>query len=476
MECKYHPDTSASWYCQRCDVPFCMDCMPDTSDTPRCTLCRSYLTPLGISDSIAPFWIKLGHFFVYPLALPLLITSIVASLLFAYFFNPEKVSLISIPFFIFWAVFLTKVMFSVMEYTAYGNLDAPDWKKMMSLENGWMFLKLLAMMLIIGFGLYKLASFSLILTIALALFFVVAYPAMNMILCMDKSMWSALNPARILYVMAAIGGAYWTLFGIMVMFYLTIGFGNDYLLENLPLSIGLPLTQFFSLYVSFAMYHMFGYVIYQYHFELDFSVHRQTLHKNVKSHGKHTSELSHVEAKAERLSTITEAEIFIQEGRYKEAEALLIDALKKDEHHNDIYDLLYKLFALQGKSELMAKLCEKHLGILMAERSGNLMRMHYTNTVKHEPEFIPKDPKVIHQLIKLLNRKDDARQGLKLLNYLKKHHTDYEGLADACFVFGKYLTEKLNKRVEAAKIIRWGINVANDELKSEMQNYVRLLV
>ncbi len=262
----------------------------------------------------------------------------------------------------------------------------------------------------------------------------------------------------------------------MVMFYLTIGFGNDYLLNNLPFSVALPLTQFFTLYVSFAMYHMFGYVIYQYHFELDFSVHRRTLHQNVKSHGKHTSELTSLDAKETRTGTITEAEIFIQEGRYNEAEAILIDALKNNDQDNQIYDLLYKLFALQGKSELMVKLCEKHLDVLIAQRSGNLMRMHYLQTVNQAPDYVPKDPAVIHQLIKLLNRKDDVKQALKLLNHLKKHHIDYAGLADACFVFGKYLTEKLNKREEAAKIIRWGINVADGELKEAMQNYVRLLI
>jgi tetratricopeptide (TPR) repeat protein len=475
MDCKYHPDLSASWYCQRCDIPLCMDCLSDTSPTPRCTLCRSYLTPLGISDAIKPFWLKLGDFFVYPLAQPLLVAALIAAFVFALFFDPQSMSLLSLPLLLIWSAFVTKVMFSIMEYTAFGHLDAPDWPKMMALENGWMFIKLMAMILVVSVGLYQLTSVSWILTIALILFVVVAYPAMNMILCMDKSMWSALNPARILYVMTSIGGAYWILLGITFAFYLTLGFGSGFLLDNLPSFWGMFLSQLFYLYISFAMYHMLGYVIYQYHFELDFSVHRHTLHKNIASHGKHSLELAPKDTVKTPQPVIKEAQIFIQEGRYSEAEAVLIDALKKDPTEQSVYELLYKLFALQGKTHFMTQLCEKHLTLLMEQGSGNLMRLHYLNTVEQAPDYIPQNPAIVHRLIKLLNRRDDAKQALKLLNHLRKHHIDYSGLADACFEFGKYLTEKHNKRQEAAKIIRWGCNLAKGELKIAMQNYAKLL-
>ncbi|HIO13310.1 MAG TPA: hypothetical protein EYN13_07145 [Methylococcales bacterium] len=478
MDCKYHPDTKASWHCNGCDVAFCIDCVPEDarSSTPKCSLCRRYLTPMGISESITPFWFKLGHFFAYPFAPPLLIVATAFSLLFAYFFNPDNISLMAIPFWLIATGFITKVFFSIMEYTAYGNLDSPNWKKMMSTDNGWMFLKLLAMMVILIVVIYKLASVSMILSVGVAVFFFLAYPAMNIILCMDKSMWSALNPARILYVMSAIGGGYWILFGLIIMFGLSMSFGMSFLAGYIDQSVAVPLSQFFSLYLSFAMYHMFGYVIYQYHFELDFSVHRQNLYKNIRAHGKHTSEVMDDTAKAVKSSGLTEAEIFIQEGRYEEAEASLIDALKQDDSDNQVYELLYKLFALQGNISYMVKLCEKHLKKLSESRSSNLMRIHYLNTLQHQADYCPKDPKVAHQLIKALNRKEDAKPALQLLNHLKKHHIDYDGLADACFTFAKMLTEKLNKRQEAAKIIRWGMNVANEQQKEAMGNYLRLLV
>jgi tetratricopeptide (TPR) repeat protein len=452
-----------------------MECLSDISDTPRCTLCRSYLTPLGISEAITPFWLKLGAFFVYPLAKPLLVTSVVASFCFALLFDPAHLFLFAVPLLLVLAGFVTKVMFSIMEYTAYGHIDAPNWSKMMALDNGRMFLRLMAMLGIVAAGLYQIAQLSLILTLALALFLIIAYPSVNMILCMDKSMWSALNPARIVNVIVAIGGSYWILLAVTFAFYLTIGYSSEFFVEALPPFWGRLFSMFATLYLLFAMYHMLGYVIYQYHFELDFSVRRSTLHKNVLSHGKQEQGGASASSSQGGVSVVKEAQIFIQEGRYAEAEAVLIDALKREQSDPLIYELLYKLFALQGKSKQMQQLCEKHLSILLEQRATNLMRMHYLNTVNHAPEFIPQDPAVVHQLVRSLNRRDDAKQALKLLNHLRKHHIDYPGLADACFEFGKYLTEKHNKRLEAAKIIRWGANLAKGELKNSMLAYAKLL-
>ncbi len=369
-----------------------------------------------------------------------------------------------------------KVCFSLMEYTAYGNLDAPNWSKMMSTENGWVFLKLVGMAVIIFFGLMKLAEFSAVLTIAVSLFLFVAYPAMNMILCMDKSMWSALNPARIIYVMTSVGGSYWILFGLMILFSLTSSFGSDFLAAQLSPKIGLPLALFFTLYVSFSMYHMFGYVIYQYHHELDFSVHRHTIHENIRTHGKHTSELAENKKIPDNKSGgVTEAEIFVQEGRYEDAERMLRECIQHDADDFRAYELLYRLFALKGEYALMGKLCDKHLERLMAHRSANHVRMAYLEVIKTVPEYIPQDPAICHQMIKILNRKDELKVSLKLLNHLRKEYIDYPGLADACFVFGKYLVEKANRREDAAKIIKWGINLAKGELKVAMNNYLKLL-
>jgi tetratricopeptide (TPR) repeat protein len=430
------------------------------------------LTPLGISDSITPFWQKTGHFFLYPLATPLLLIALAAAL-FTVLAPSSNIGFVYGLVGIFGIGFLFKVAFSVMEFTAYGNLDKPNWQRMMATDNGWVFLKMLAMLIIVVASVFKIAEFSSILSIVTGVFFALAFPAMNMILVMDKSMWSALNPARILFVMSAIGGSYFILLGLLVLFGLSSSYGAEFFTNQLSPKIGIPLAQFFSTYLMFASYHMYGYVIYQYHFELGFSVERHKLHHNIQQHGQVYSADSDNQA-IMRDADITEAEIFIQEGRYQSAEQVLRDALKLDETNNNVYELLYKLFALQGNLETLVKLANKHFAVLAKQRSANYGRIYYQQVREHVAEYVPDKPETIYFLITALNRKDEVKLNLKLLTKLKQQYIDYEKLADACFLVGKQLVET-NDRDKGAKVIKWGANLAKGDLKTAMTSYLKML-
>ncbi len=479
MECKYHPQQQASWYCGRCDIGICMDCVPNNKNNmePKCTLCRGYLQPVGISDSITPFWLKIGHFFAYPFALPLFIIAVLSSVVAMIMPPAVDFRFYQIPLAIGWAAFLMKVLFSVMEYSAYGNLDKVDWNKMMATKNGWMFVKMLLLFAIAFFAIYKAAEFSSILGIALFVFLLVSFPAINIILCMDKSIIAALNPARILYVMSAIGGAYWILLVLIAMFYLTIGFGEDFLARYITPEISIPLADFFYAFVSIAMYHMYGYVIYQYHFELDWSVDRYSLHDNYKSHGKNTSLSSGSSNDKTQSSSggLIEAQILVQEGRYESAEAALVELLKHEEYDPEVYEMLMRLFELQGKPDKSTKVAIKELPILLERKEFSKYRLRFSQIIEKQPEYRPETPEETFTLLKLFNRKQDAQTALLLLNHLKNNFIDFPNLAEACFIFGKYLLEKHNNKAKATQIITWGLNLASNDLKDEMNQYLKLI-
>ncbi|WP_144391336.1 hypothetical protein [Pleionea sediminis] len=489
MECKYHPDTNASWFCEHCDVAFCNSCLSDKTGmgTPKCILCRRHVHSLGIKDSITPFWYKLGHFFIFPMSTSLFLLAIFSALLFGFLFDPFALvsryvrSPIStlfffVPIYFVWTAFLTNMCFSVMEYTSHGNLDSPSFSKLTSLRNGTAFLKLTGVYIFMFLALMKATAFHPVIFFALLLFFIVALPAINMILCMDKSFFSAINPARIARVMSDIGPAYIILFGLLLLFYFSTWYATSFMVENSSIRIGFALSHFVSLYIHFAMYHMFGYVIYQYHHELNYSVHRHTLQSNLQKHGRGNSRQNTSASGSSAQGLVGEAQVFIQEGRYEEAEAALIDAVKQDPFNEQIYEMLYRLYQIQGNNVRYIQLCEKHLKHLYERKSHNLMRMHYLKALEIKPDFVPSEPEIIHYLITSLNRQSDVKPALVLLNALRRNYIEYPGLAEACFTFGKTLTERLGKREDAAKIIRWGLNVAHGELKNSMQSYLNHLV
>ncbi|MCO7226390.1 B-box zinc finger protein [Pleionea sp. CnH1-48] len=474
LKCKYHPDASASWYCGRCDVPFCMSCVPENKKhhTPRCTLCRNDLELLGIRDVITPFWFKLGHFFFYPFHTTLLTFNIIMTVLF-----------MLIPDFLFapviqllWLAYLVKVGFAVMEYTASGHLDVVEWKKITAINTNSAFLKLMIVYLIMGLVLWKISAYSNVLAIITGIFFILGYPATNIILCIDRSILRAVNPLRIIHIMLSIGGSYWILFLLLLLLNTSLFYGIELIDSNLSSLVSDPLLIFFLIYVSLVTFRMFGYVIYQYHFELDFSVHRDSLHQNIRSHGRHTSELMDEQQELnEQSGGVTEAEICIQEGRYAEAESLLRQAIEEDVQDKQAYDLLYKLYQLQGKTKSYTSLALQHLDALATRNALPQMREVFLKAQGVDSGFVPKHPKIIHLLIRSLSKKDDVKLCYALMNHLKKHYIDYPGLADACFTCAKLITEKLNRREEAAKIIRWALNVAKGDLKTTMEGYLKLL-
>ncbi|NVJ49682.1 MAG: hypothetical protein HWE11_04800 [Gammaproteobacteria bacterium] len=477
MECKYHPQVPASWHCSRCDIAYCVDCVaaPERNSFIRCSLCRSYLTPVGVSQTITPFWLQIGQFFTYPLNPGLLILAAVLSVLFPFLFASFSFSLFWFALFFGWNSLIYKIFYSIMELTAGGDLTPPKISQVFSLKNYSILFKLFVIIFVLGTSAYKLLGFSLILGLVYIVFLVFAYPAINIILCIDKSLMSALNPARMIRIMVSIGWSYWLLFAFIVLFSISINIASSYTMTLFPFWIALGIQHFLYLILSFAMYHMIGYTIYQYHFELDHSVDRFKMTANLQQQrgaksGNEPSSLQQLPT-----SSLADAKVYLQEGRYDDAEQSLRDALKANDTQEEVYELLYRLYIQLGKKSLMTKLCDKHLSVLMRTKARNLMKMSYFKVLEYNPDYFPNDADTLIELIKACNRKEEVKQAYRLFKFLKQEHIEHPQLAEVTFVLAKLLAEKLNRREDAAKLIRWGLNIAKDDLKVQMQQYVSYL-
>ncbi|WMS88516.1 hypothetical protein [Pleionea litopenaei] len=475
MDCKYHPSVNATWYCSKCDVAFCVDCVPSTEQGSfvRCSLCRTYLEPLGISQSVTPFWLNLGQFFLYPLNLPMMLLVFGLSLVYSMFIVSFGLSLVSLLLHLVWFAIVYRISFSIMELSAHGEQKFSHLGKLLATRNGWSYIKLLCATALIGFLVYKALMWSLILGVLLTLLFIFAYPAVNIILCVDRSLFSAANPFRMIEVIYSIGWSYAIVFIFVVLFSLSTSFSMDLMTSIFPGKLAILMTNMFFLYFTFTMYKMLGYVVFQYHYELGFSVNRSQINQNVKTHGKSSAtKSSGSEASVVGKNGIIEAQVFIQEGRYEDAEQVLRQALSAEPKNNQIYELLYKLFALVGKHDLMVKLCEKQLPLLVEQKAKNLIKISYFKVLEYNPEYFPSDPKVIDYLITCMDRKDEVKQAYRLFRFLKEHHIDYPSMASLSFYLAKLFAEKLNRRSDAAKLISWGINLADGDLKTSMKQYL----
>jgi hypothetical protein len=123
ITCKYHITTPARWVCQHCQINFCANCIdpPKNNRPPPCPVCKAELTSLGTGNLVAPFWQRLGKFFIYPAYPgPLMLMFTLTAISFA-------LVNISIPLFSILCLFIVGVVFMkyayvVLEDTAHGHL------------------------------------------------------------------------------------------------------------------------------------------------------------------------------------------------------------------------------------------------------------------------------------------------------------------------------------------------------------------
>ena len=284
VTCKYHTQTPARWRCDSCQINFCLSCIKTIGHRqPDCPVCKRELTSLGSANLIKPFWARLREFFLYPLHFApltvLLLLSLIAFLLvqvpgwgyrmdFLFWRIPRNL-LYALPF-VF--VFL-KYAQSVLEATAHGHLKPKPLSGEQLTENGMIVIKML--MLLLVFNLLEFTALDLFDRVGKNIMgFVLAFatPAAIMVLAMEDSLFSALNPSTVGSVILRIGTPYIILF---VLFYL-LQIARDTMIGLLAgmlnPSLGATIFVFVSMYFYLIMFNMMGYLLYQHHEELGFGI------------------------------------------------------------------------------------------------------------------------------------------------------------------------------------------------------------
>jgi len=291
--CKYHPQESANWRCNHCEVYFCINCIPNHQQEiiPKCTLCRHQLSSLSIAEHIPPFWEKFGWFFSFPFKKSAMIVMLMYALIVSLL--PE--GKIGMVIFVLMLFPLSEFLFELMEQVANGEELNPSSQKLFSTENKGMFTKLLLTYIFIAILLNKtIAIFGEGIGYSIAAFFVLGMPASFIILMMEKTVFSMINPAKISYIIKLFGWAYLLLYLIaiasitMSLHFSLLASGTSFLAELL--------VNILSIYFVIVLFTMMGYLVFQHHYELNYNV-----------------RLSHISSlRSQKINEMTEVDIFLR--------------------------------------------------------------------------------------------------------------------------------------------------------------------
>ena len=398
MNCKYHNQEKAQWYCHQCDISFCVNCcdINEREIAPRCLLCRTHLESYGVSDKVTPFWNKLSEFNKYPWqknAYNFLLTYMGIAFVIGLLTDFIPIWMIQIVLLLTLYSIGIGYVFTVLTKTARGKFDAPSYDEALTFNSDSMTGKVIGLYLIL-FGLGYLGVIAFGTGFVLPYIAIVSFstPAMLIVLAMEKHVTSAINPARIASCVKAIGWPYLLLFGFSFLIDLGLEFAQSQLHFWLPQAIAYPMLFAALAYFYIVKFSMFGYVAFQYHNELGYGIDAENL-----------LDTDSDAALEKRL--LAKADVYIQEGRFEDAEDVLYDLAQDKRHTVKALERLVRLNIVRRNPAGAIKAANNFYQNPNLSTIGVEALRLYQEIIAFEPRFKPMNAKSRAVLVNQMKHK-----------------------------------------------------------------------
>ncbi|MGD8812254.1 MAG: hypothetical protein PVH16_05930 [Thioalkalispiraceae bacterium] len=442
--CKYHPAVPARWACRQCQIDYCSQCTPkkDKYKEPHCPVCGGKLDSLGAGNVITPFWHRIPHFFIYPANLvPLLVMLGLVVI-------DMAVSGSIFGFLVQLAVLIVFVKYAyvVLEQSAQGYLQPKPFSTSDITEE----LELPFKQLLVIFIMYSANAFVLknigpgmfFITMLLTVF---SFPASVMVLAVEHSFFSAFNPLVVLTSIKRIGLPYLILCIFLALLLSGSWFVMDLVHGVLPTSLVLPAVIFVSMYFTLIMFHMMGYVIYQYHEKLGYTIEQEF--------DEATNKNSATTRPAEKSTR--EFEILIQEGKQDEANKRMQQQIADNPNDMALWQQYHKfLYVTKDKGNLQ-KYGSRYISRLMHEGRPSRAMQVFCDIRQVIDNFKPDNATERFELARLLASNGQGRLAISLLNNLHSDFPSYADIPRAYQLVAKLLCEQFNDDARAKSVLEF---------------------
>ena len=289
---------------------------------------------------IVPFWNRLREIILYPAHGASMANIVVLALCTLVAFLPFK--LMALILLLLVNVAMYRYAFECLRATANGQLTPPEGGFLSTTDKslGW---KLIGLLFVIG----VLAGIGIVLFgprlgIVWVLFLGLCMPSAVMVLAMEESIGAAINPGRWFSIIGRIGWSYLAVVGLCLAVLMSEGFGQNLVAKVMPLAVALVAVSLISNYCLVIMFHLMGYLLYQYHEDVGYVPDApQTLQRP----------LAQLDPDQEILDR---ASLMVREGRPEDATMLLGGRLKASGGTAAVHAQYRKLLNLAGdKTELL---------------------------------------------------------------------------------------------------------------------------
>lgn len=263
--CKYHPLQATVFQCDACQISTCESCVDyhDDAHEPRCVHCHGPLISVVNSENIAPFWRRIEQAFRYPVngnTLLLIVILSVVSTVAAELLGSGLVSLV-----ITLAAFggLLKYSFMCLMETSEGEFTPPDITEALTGGLGLAFKMIAMIILMVGSVLVLAFYVHEMVALLAAVLYIIGLPAVIITFAHTQSIFAALNPMFFLGLIWRIGFPYAALLGFMLIMSGSVSL-LDSLIGDGYAAVSGVLSMIVSNYYTVVMFHIMGYLLYQY--------------------------------------------------------------------------------------------------------------------------------------------------------------------------------------------------------------------
>jgi len=295
---------------------------------------------------------------------------------------------------------LAEFLFELMEQVANGEEVSSDNSKLFSTENKGMFLKLLLTFIFITVLLQKtIEIIGGVIGYPFAAFFIFGIPASLVILTIEKNIFAMVNPSKIIFIIKQFGGAYLLVY-LVAIASVFVSFKLGYQASQEDWLAG-AVFNMFSIYLIVVLFSMMGYLVFQHHHELNYKV-----------------RLLHVDSlKGSSQDRMSEVDIFIQEGRFEDAQKFLLSRIAENPKDYKSNEKLILLYAVQGNQPHMNKIAEQYFSVLLkANKITHAADLFYKLSRK-SIDYFPKSPEVALILAEQMSNLKQYQVALQLLDH-----------------------------------------------------------
>lgn len=427
--CKYHPLQPAAYRCPQCGIHSCQSCSNESENglEVRCFLCDSELAALDATRHVEPFWRRFEKAFRYPMVPQTLILLAVLSL----------VTVVAgyLPFSLLWYLLATgalvKYSFSCLQSTADGELEIVPEVGVAFSDGLTLLFRLMLIFFAVTFAIGLLYStLGSGLAGLMGMLVIAALPAVVIIFAMTYSVLDAINPLKVFHLISSVGLPYGLLLAIIFIMSGSVQIINQVLGAELGI-ISQTLNALVGNYYTIVMFHIMGYVLFQYRSQLGYSAKQEGA--------------DDIETRDYKDWVLAKIQVMVKEGRYDTANENFLTAVKRlpdDEAvHNAYFNFLLTTCntASEDGGRSLSAFASRYFTFLERKNLQHKLSTSYLRVLKLLPDYRPDTARQRLLLAGACRKSGHPRAAMKLLNGLHKQFPDFENLVPAYQLMAKVL-------------------------------------